>query len=61
MQGFSTFFLPFTLCQLLNIKFTPCFCLLTSAAEKTKYCNYSIINFTPRIGKICPRGKIYPG
>jgi len=25
VQGLSTFFLPFTLCQLPNIKFTPCF------------------------------------
>jgi len=39
-QGFSTFFLPFTPCQLPN---------------KTKYCNFSIIKFTPRIGRIYPR------
>ena len=55
IQGFSTFFLPFTPCQLPNIKFTSVFfCLLTSAVEKTMYCNFSIIKFTPRIGKIYP-------
>ena len=56
-QGLSTFFLPLTPCQLPNIKFPLCFCLLTSAVEKTKYCNFSIMKFTPRIGKIHPQGK----
>jgi len=56
-SGFSTFFLPFTPCQLHNIKFTPCF-LFTYYRCRKMY--ISIIKFTPRIGKITPMGYIYP-
>jgi len=53
-QGFSTFFLPFTPCQLPNIKFTS-FVYSLALQKKAKCCNFSIIKFTPRIGKINPR------
>jgi len=50
-QEFSTFFLPFTPCQLPNTKFTPCFLFTHSRCRKI---HNSIIKFNPRIGKIYP-------
>ena len=43
-QGFSIFFLPFTPCQLPNIKFTPCFLFTHQRCRKIYN---SIIKFTP--------------
>jgi len=46
-QGFSSFFLPFTPCQLPNIKLTPAFCLLTSAAGKSSVVTSASLNLPP--------------
>ena len=50
-QGFSTFFLTFTPCQLPNTKFTPCFVYLLALWKMYN----SIIKFTPRIDQTYPQ------
>jgi len=56
-QGFSIFFLPFSPCQLPNVKFTPYFLFTHYRCRKM----YNIIlQFTPRIGKNYSKESMYP-